>query len=338
MRLIIKIPISVSLLVAVFLFFSVGTLFPIVVQGATAEELQAQISALLAQIQALQAQLTEVSASNVSRSVPAELLSSGNLTIGSKGGAVIALQNYLGMSTVTGYFGNLTKASLAKWQAANGVSPAAGYFGTITRAKLAAISSEVISTPSTPTTPAVTIPVIPESVIEATLVPAVVPALPNPFESTLKIEGTFQSRTYSTYGNKILNEFKLIADEKIGITRIKFKNTGTLADSNLANIQLINSKTDKVVATVDTPVNKVIEFKMAYDASKSDNGLVVSGETYYIYAFILTPNIGELKPKIQLDIESVFDISAFDYNDLTRVAVITKNNSFPITGPTLTIW
>ena len=41
MRLIIKIPISVSLLVAVFLFFSVGTLFPIVVQGATAEELQA---------------------------------------------------------------------------------------------------------------------------------------------------------------------------------------------------------------------------------------------------------------------------------------------------------
>jgi peptidoglycan hydrolase-like protein with peptidoglycan-binding domain len=36
----------------------------------------------------------------------------------------------------TGYFGPLTQAALAEWQAANGVTPALGYFGTITRAKM----------------------------------------------------------------------------------------------------------------------------------------------------------------------------------------------------------
>lgn len=36
----------------------------------------------------------------------------------------------------TGYFGPLTQAALAEWQAANGVIPATGYFGPITRAKM----------------------------------------------------------------------------------------------------------------------------------------------------------------------------------------------------------
>lgn len=167
---------------------------------------------------------------------------------------------------------------------------------------------------------------------------ATAPALPSPFDSTLKIEGTYQSRTISTYGEKILNEIKLSADEKIGITRIKFKNSGTFHDVYLVNIRLINSRTDSVVATVDTPVDKVIEFEMAADSAKPDNGLAVSGETYYIYAYILTPSFGSVKPKIQLDIESASDIDAFDYNDLTRVANITKNNTFPIIGPTITVW
>jgi len=329
-----------------------GALLPMTAYGATAAELQAQITALLAQIQALQSQLSSSSSSVSSGSVPASLLSSGNLTLGSKGAAVMDLQKFLNANGAqvaasgagssgneTSTFGPLTKAALAKWQAANGVSPAAGFFGSLTRAKLAVISGGVVSTPSTPLIPKVaTTTVITELVVITASTSVIIPVLPNPFDSTLKIEGIFQSRTYSTYGNKILNEFKLTADEKIGITRIKFKNNGTFSDAYLANIQLINSKTEKVVATVDTPVDKIIEFKMTWDSIKPDNGLVVSGETYYIYAYILTPNIGQLKPKIQLDIELASDISAFDYNDLTRVANVTKNNIFPIVGPTLTIW
>lgn len=333
-----KISKNIILLGAAVSFSGAGALLPLVAHGATMAELQAQITALLAQVQALQAQLAEVPDPSVSGSIPAELLSSGNLTLGSSGTAVTALQNYLGMSTVTGYFGNLTKTTLAKWQAANGVSPATGYFGAITRAKLATMASAAAPTPLAPSVPEVpAVVTTPEPVVTAPI-PITAPVLPNPFNSTLKIEGTFQSRTYNTYGNKILNEIKFTADEKIGITKIKFKNTGTFLPTNLVNLQLINSKTDKVVATVDTPVDNAIEFKMTPDATKPDNGLVVSGETYYIYAYIITPNIGELKPKIQLDIESISDISAFDYNDLTRVADIAANNVFPIVGPTITIW
>jgi hypothetical protein len=70
-----------------------------------------------------------------------------NLTIGSRGGDVLALQIYLnahgfllassgpgspGMET--SFFGKLTKSALAKFQAANGIQPSVGFFGPITRA------------------------------------------------------------------------------------------------------------------------------------------------------------------------------------------------------------
>src|SRR4051812_34323847 len=64
-----------------------------------------------------------------------------SLTVGSRGTDVTALQSilmqagYLKVSP-TGYFGSLTKAALAAWQAANGISPAVGYFGPITRAAI----------------------------------------------------------------------------------------------------------------------------------------------------------------------------------------------------------
>lgn len=65
-----------------------------------------------------------------------------DLTLGSSGADVTALQNWLiskGFSVpagATGYFGAQTQAALAAYQAANGISPAAGYFGPITRAKV----------------------------------------------------------------------------------------------------------------------------------------------------------------------------------------------------------
>jgi Putative peptidoglycan binding domain len=63
-----------------------------------------------------------------------------NLTVGSKGADVTALQNWLvakGYSIpagATGYFGGQTKAALAAYQATNKISPAVGYFGPLTRA------------------------------------------------------------------------------------------------------------------------------------------------------------------------------------------------------------
>ena len=63
-----------------------------------------------------------------------------DLTVGSSGPDVVALQQYLnaGGYTIpagaTGYFGEQIRAALAAYQAANGILPAAGYFGPATRA------------------------------------------------------------------------------------------------------------------------------------------------------------------------------------------------------------
>lgn len=104
------------------------------VAGAqTIAELQAQISALQAQITAL---LGGGSSTTTCYNW------SGNLTIGSTGPDVTTLQNYLtgtGHFTfsggATGYFGPITQAAVAAWQAANGVAPAVGYWGPISQAK-----------------------------------------------------------------------------------------------------------------------------------------------------------------------------------------------------------
>lgn len=115
------------------------------VQAATVADLQAQINALLAQIQALQTQLASAQGTTTTTTFTKDL------TLGSKGDEVTALQNLLisankgakaaALAAVgaTGYFGSLTQAALAEYQAAVGISPAAGYFGPKTRAYIASL-------------------------------------------------------------------------------------------------------------------------------------------------------------------------------------------------------
>ncbi len=75
-----------------------------------------------------------------------------NLTIGSTGADVTALQTWLinkGFTIAagaTGYFGAQTKAALGSYQASVGISPAVGYFGPITRAQVAANGSSTTTT------------------------------------------------------------------------------------------------------------------------------------------------------------------------------------------------
>ncbi len=59
-----------------------------------------------------------------------------NLTVGSRGADVTALQTMLGVSPATGYFGNITKAAVIAYQTSHSISPAAGYIGPITRSVL----------------------------------------------------------------------------------------------------------------------------------------------------------------------------------------------------------
>ncbi len=69
-----------------------------------------------------------------------------NLTLGARGVAVVALQNFLisknigsgGRLVADGSFGRMTQTALAEYQAYVGISPASGYFGPITRAYIVA--------------------------------------------------------------------------------------------------------------------------------------------------------------------------------------------------------
>ncbi|MBI2053474.1 MAG: peptidoglycan-binding protein [Candidatus Sungbacteria bacterium] len=62
-----------------------------------------------------------------------------------RGDDVTALQRFLieqkqyPEALVTGYFGTLTRAAVARFQQAQGIAPALGYFGPITRARVATL-------------------------------------------------------------------------------------------------------------------------------------------------------------------------------------------------------
>ena len=108
------------------------------VSAQTTASLQAQIQALLAEIAQLQAQM---GTSSTGATVTSSYNFSSDLTVGSKGADVNALQQLLinkgyltAVSAPTGYFGPATQKAFAAYQSANGISPAAGYFGPKTRA------------------------------------------------------------------------------------------------------------------------------------------------------------------------------------------------------------
>jgi peptidoglycan hydrolase-like protein with peptidoglycan-binding domain len=123
---------------------------PAPAQAQTSAELQAEIQNLLAMVANLQAQL-----SGGSTTAGTSYNFTADLTIGSRGADVTALQNFLianGQSIpagATGYFGAQTQAALAAYQAANGIAPAAGYFGPITRAKVNASGTVTVPGGST---------------------------------------------------------------------------------------------------------------------------------------------------------------------------------------------
>ena len=116
--------------------------------AATIAALMAQIAALQAQINALQGGGSIITVAPFTR----------DLTIGSRGQDVMALQSWLmsrGYSIPAGptdYFGVQTQAAVAAYQRANGITPPAGYFGPITRAHVNA-SLTVVPPTVPPTTP-----------------------------------------------------------------------------------------------------------------------------------------------------------------------------------------
>jgi hypothetical protein len=111
-------------------------------QSAPNTALQTQLNSLVSELQSLQAQAAQQGSSAQSIGI--------NLAKGSTGTAVATLQQFLISQNkgpaaqalagvgATAYFGSLTRAALAEFQASVGVSPALGNFGAITRAYIGA--------------------------------------------------------------------------------------------------------------------------------------------------------------------------------------------------------
>lgn len=115
--------------------------------SASAQTTVAQLEAQIAQLRAL------IAAFSGNHTVT--MTFTRDLTIGSTGADVTALQNWLisrGFSIpagATGYFGVQTRGAVAAYQASAGITPTAGYFGPITRSRVNA-TIIVVNPPSTP--------------------------------------------------------------------------------------------------------------------------------------------------------------------------------------------
>lgn len=216
----------------------------------TVAELQAQINALMAQLAALSGANANVSYTFTQ-----------NLTIGSTGADVVSLQQYLvgggylnmPAGVAYGYFGPLTQAAVAKWQAANGVSPAVGYWGPLSRAK----ANSMVSGGATGTVPGTTIGG--GATAGGTI-------------NTPGVEGTLTASLASTPTGVKLYEgadkvavmgIQLEADlSDIRVERIKLKLDGTSSDQNFyrkvaERLYIMDGST--VLASVDLNSSTVIE-------------------------------------------------------------------------------
>lgn len=116
--------------------------------AAKADATSDLIASLTAQLASLTAQLNALKGGSAATTFVS------NLTVGSRGAEVTALQNKLGVSPATGYFGAITKAAVVAYQASKGIS-ATGFVGPLTRASLNA--GAVVTTPGTPSTPSSTV-------------------------------------------------------------------------------------------------------------------------------------------------------------------------------------
>lgn len=109
-------------------------------------------AATIANVQASLTGSAPVSTGGTSGSTGSSYAFTRNLTVGSTGDDVKALQQilinagFLKISAATNYFGSMTQSALAAWQKANNISPAAGYFGALTRQAMSSVSG----TPSSP--------------------------------------------------------------------------------------------------------------------------------------------------------------------------------------------
>lgn len=140
------------------------------------------------------------------------------------------------------YFGSLTRAALAKWQAANSVSPAVGYFGPITRSRISSVAGAPAPAPGAPQLPA------PSSGLAVRL------ASDNP------VAGSLISSSGSAAARVPVLAVNLTAGVASGIAvnELRFNKTGVLSDSSISGAYIVEN--GQVLAQYNSIASGVISF------------------------------------------------------------------------------
>jgi hypothetical protein len=269
-----------------------------------------------------------------------------DLTVGSTGAQVTALQAFLiaqgdltAVSAPTGYFGALTQAALAKFQAANGITPSVGYFGPKTRAFVNAMSSTTTTTTTTttgslpagctstsgfsPTTGA-------SCATGVSSVTAPATGLQVGLASNNPTIGSLISSVAGSGGGSAARvpvlSFDLTAGNSgaVTVSAIEFQKAGVLSDSAVSNAYLVQN--GQVVAEYASLSNGLLTFSgldLSIPAGQTEEYTLAIGVSSGLSAGNTTG----------FSIPSASDVTAWDVNN----SAITPVGPFPLNGNTFTV-
>ncbi len=304
-----------TLVAAASMALIVASAVPVSAQTSSVAQIQAMIAQLEAQLQALQG------GSSGSCTLPA----TRNLTVGSSGADVQALQQflknkgYLSITVTTQYFGALTKAGLAKFQAANGISPASGYYGPITRAAISSMCSAGGSTGSgsgTGTgTGTGTGPVVSPAGTSMTV----------SLDASNPPAGALISSSASAAARVpvLTLDFTAGTGSAITINDVKFTKNGVLADSSISGAYLVEN-------------GKVIQQYSSVSGGKIDfaNPFTVSAGTTRTLTLAIDP-------ATNLSAGNTASFSLASASDITSVDAtgnaVSEGGAFPLSGNVFTV-
>jgi peptidoglycan hydrolase-like protein with peptidoglycan-binding domain len=199
-----------------------------------------------------------------------------DLTVGSSGSEVSALQAAIGVTPATGYFGSVTKAAVMKYQAGKGIS-ATGFVGPLTRAALNGSGSV---TTTTTTTGGTTTTVVNSGV-----------------------EGTLTADRFS-----ISNTTAYEGDSMAPVLAIKLQ--AKLSDITVQRIKLDLGQSTSIYTKVFKSIYVVDDAgKVVAQADLNSNTVVKDGTNYYL-------TLGGLSYVVAKDASKVLTVKADVYSSI----------------------
>ena len=342
---------SAALTATTVLWMVGAAALPLANAQTTTSTLALTIASLQAQIASLTAELNSTTGTTTTGTTTgaATYNFTGDLTVGSTGSAVMALQKFLigqgdlVLATPTTYFGSMTQAALAKYQAANSITPSVGYFGPKTRAYVNSLSTTSTSTTTTTTTTTTTGTTLPAGCTSATQLYSMTTGLScssttstgtntsvNAPATGLLVSLASQSSATSLVAGSArtpIETVNLTAGNSgaVNVSSISFQKNGVVSDNSVSGAYL--TQNGQVVAQYSSLTNGLLTF----------SGLSLSipaGQTLTLtLAIDLSAGGAAAGNTVSFSLPSASNVVAFSANN----TAITATGSFPLSSNTLTV-